>query len=90
MKNINRFPKGLTLIELLMVVIIIMIVMSIGANTYRDQRKHVMYNDAVLKVNNLIKTARSYAMTSRSVYDPCVMLEEDRVYVPEGGFTWQK
>lgn len=71
--------------ELLVVVIIIMLVMSIGGNAYRDQQKHVSYNDAVLKVVNLIKTARNYAVTSRSVYDDCED-EADRVYVPEEGY----
>ena len=70
--------------ELLIVVIIITLVMSIAANTYRDQRKHVRYNDAILKVNELIKTARNYAVTSRSVHDPCEVGNED--YVPEEGY----
>ena len=85
MKINKHFPKGLTLIELLIVVLIIMLVMSIGGNTYRDQRKHVIYNDSVLKVINLIKTARSYALTSRTVYDECAG-PGNEMYVPAEGY----
>lgn len=86
MKKNKYFPKGLTLIELLVVIVIITIVISIGGNAYRDQQKHVNYNNAVFKVSNLIKTARNYAVTSRSVYDVCEDLEENRVYVPVEGY----
>ena len=71
---------------MLIVVMIIMFVMTIGTNTYRDQRKHVLFNDGVLNISNLIKTARHYTLTSRSVYDPRVALEEDRVYTPKEGY----
>ena len=72
--------------ELLIVVMIITLVMSIGGNAYRDQQKHVNYNNAVFKVSDMIKTARNYAVTSRSVYDTCEILEDDRAYVPAEGY----
>lgn len=86
MKQNKHFPKGLTLMELLVVVVIISLVMAIGGNTYRNQQKQVVYNDSVFKVLEMIKTARNYAVTSRSVFDPCEPLPEDQVYVPEEGY----
>ncbi|MBN2306761.1 hypothetical protein JXD20_02140 [Candidatus Peregrinibacteria bacterium] len=71
--------------ELLIVVFIILLVLSIGGNTYRNQRKHVIYNDSVAHVSDLIKTARNYALTSRSVYDTC-QPEGQEVYVPAEGY----
>jgi prepilin-type N-terminal cleavage/methylation domain-containing protein len=84
-KHSEHFPKGLTLMELLMVVFIILLVLSIGGNTYRDQRKHVVYNDSLAKITSMIKTARNYALTSRAAYDEC-QLPGNEVYVPEYGY----
>ena len=70
--------------ELLVVVFIILLVLSIGSNTYRDQRKHVIYNDSLAKISSMIKTARNYALTSRATYDECELGNE--VHVPEYGY----
>lgn len=66
---------------MLIVVLIISFVSAMGINTYRSQRRQVQYNDAVLKVLTMIKTARDYATTSRSVYD---------VNCPKGGVPGQE
>lgn len=68
-----------------MVVIIISLILSIGSFTYSNQRRQVEYNDAVLKVSTLIKTARNYAMTSRSVYDSCQPAGQE-THVPAEGY----
>ena len=70
--------------EMLVVVIIISLVMAIGANTYRNQRKHVEYNNAIDRVSSMIKTARNYAVTAHSVYDSCETGNE--THVPEEGY----
>jgi prepilin-type N-terminal cleavage/methylation domain-containing protein len=62
-------PKGYTLIEILIVIIIIGIVASIATNTYQRQREVVRYNDSISAVINMIKTARNWAITSRPTYD---------------------
>jgi len=68
--------------EMLVVIIIIAIVSTIGTNTYKSQRKQVIYNDSVFKILSMIKQARNYAVTSRPVYDP--FLEES--LVPAEGY----
>jgi len=85
----NRFktkgtPRraGFTVMELLVVIIIIAIVASIGANNFKSQRSMVRYNDSILKVMELIKTARNYAVSSRPYYDP--ILKES--FVPPEGY----
>jgi len=81
----NRFfPKGFTVIELLVVIIIISIVASIGTNAYQSQRAQVRYNDSVFKVLSMIQTARNYAISSRAVYDECNVGNEN--YIPEEGY----
>ncbi len=87
MKNNRLFPKGFSLIELLVVVMIILLVLSIGGNTYRSQRKHVAFTDSVAKVNNMIKLARDYTVTSRSAYDTtgCRPVGEE-AFIPEEGY----
>ena len=72
--------------EMLMVVFIILLVLSIGGNTYRDQRKHVIFNDSVAKISNMINNARNYTLTSRAVNDTECQLPGEEVYVPEGGY----
>lgn len=74
------------MIEMLVVVIIISLIASIGTGAYRNQQAHVRYNDSVFKVLSMIKQARNYTVTSRSVYDDCEIDEADRVYVPEEGY----
>jgi len=72
------------MIEMLVVVMIIMLVSTIGINTYQNQRRQVQFNDSILKVSTLIKTARNYAITSRSTYDTCQPGKE--TYVPAEGY----
>ena len=84
MKTNKTFPKGFTIVELMVVIIIITIVTSIGTNTYQAQRRQVRYNDSVLKVVTMIKQARNYAVTSRAVYDECEVGNES--YVPAEGY----
>lgn len=76
--------KGYTIIEMLIVITIITIVASIGVNTYQAQRKQTQYNDSILKVLTMIKTARNYAVSSRSVFDECNIGKES--YVPPEGY----
>jgi len=71
--------------EMLIVVLIISFVSAMGINTYQNQRRQVQYNDAILKVLSMIKTARDYAMTSRSTYDTC-QLPGSETYVPAEGY----
>lgn len=54
---------------MLVVIIIISIVTSLGANTYQEQRRQVQFNDSVLHVLQMIKTARNYAVTSRPYWN---------------------
>ncbi len=72
------------MIELLIVIVIISIVASIGTGAFKSQRQHVIYNDSLLKVINLIKTARNYTVISRSTYDECSVGNES--YVPAEGY----
>ena len=67
--------------ELLVVIVIIAIVSSIGANNFKSQRSQVRYNDSILKVTSLIKTARNYAVTSRTYWDK---VNSKNVVAPEG------
>jgi len=86
-KNNTKNSNGFSLLELLIVVMIILLVLSIGGNTYRDQRKHVTFNDSVAKVNSMIKLARDYTVTSRSAYDDtgCRPVGEE-AFIPEDGY----
>jgi hypothetical protein len=70
---------------MLVVIIIIAIVASIGANTYQKQRAQVRYNDSILTVLEMIKTARNYAVTSRPVFDTCAGSGNES-YVPAEGY----
>ncbi len=73
--------------ELLIVVLIILLVLSIGGNTYRSQRKYVVFTDSVAKVNNMIKLARDYTITSRSAYDDTGCLPEgEEAFIPKEGY----
>jgi len=85
MKN-KFFPKGFTLMEMLIVVIILALVASIGGNTYSIQRKAVRFTDSIVKVSALIKATRNHAVSSRSAYDPdCQPAGEER-FVPAEGY----
>ncbi len=84
--NKKSFPKGLSLIEMLVVVIIITLVMSIGGTSYLNQRKFVTYNNGISKILYLIKTARNNAVTSHSVYDACKINEADKNYAVKEGY----
>lgn len=68
----------------MVVIIIIALVASIGTGAYQNQRQQVIYNDSVLKVLSMIKTARNYAISSRPVYDECEVGNES--YIPEAGY----
>lgn len=85
MKLKKQTPKGFTVIELMVVIIIIAIVASIGTNTYRAQREVVRYNDSIVTVIAMIKKARNYAVTSRPVFDTC-QIEGEESYIPEAGY----
>jgi len=66
----------------MVVIVIISIVASLGANTYTNQRKQVIYNDSIAKVLSMIKQARNFAVTSRSYYDELNGLN----IIPEEGY----
>jgi len=66
MKNTNS-KKGISLIEMIIVMAIIGMIFAVGTNTYSNQRQIVQFNDSLTKVVSLFQTARVYASTSRSV-----------------------
>lgn len=80
MKLNKLTAKGFTLVEMLVVVLIISIISTIGANTYKNQREQIIFNDSVAHVLQMMKTARNYAVTSRPYWDGT-----DNV-VPPGGY----
>ncbi len=90
--KLNMKQKGYTIIELLIVMIIIAIVAMIATNTYQRQREVIRYNESVAKVVSMIKTARNYAISSRTVYDPDTFADDpltpqnESLYVPEEGY----
>ncbi len=85
MKNkIKKTEAGFTLVEILVVLIIVFLVLAVGINTYQAQREFTRYNDAILKVNQLIKSARNNTLSHQTVYDPENL--EEPTYVPEGGY----
>jgi prepilin-type N-terminal cleavage/methylation domain-containing protein len=84
-KKNKLFSKGFTMIEMLVVVIIIALVASIGTSAYRNQQAHVRHTDSIVKVLSMIKQARNYAVSSRSIYDRD-LCEGVESYVPEEGY----
>lgn len=77
--------RGFTIIELLVVIMIISIVASLGANTFQNQRKQVRYNEAIVHVLRMIQTARNHAMTSYPVFDSSKPVGQES-YSPEEGY----
>jgi len=82
--NGKKDRKGFTLVEILIVIIIIFLVTVMGINTYQSQREFTRYNDAILNINKLIKSARNYTLSSRTVYDPEKI--DESTYIPKGGY----
>ena len=70
---------------MLVVIVIIILVLSFGFNTYQSQRKYVRYNEGISKILTLIKTAKNYAVISRSVLDESKNPGEES-YVPKEGY----
>lgn len=80
MKFTYRYSTGYTLSELLIVITIIGIITFSIINVFSRQRVFVQYNEETIKVLSLVKLARNYASTNRSVY------ENAENIVPEGGY----
>ncbi len=83
----SRSRGGFTVIEMLTVTIIAAILFAIGARTYFDERDRFVYNNALVKTMELIRTARNSATTSRSVYvdiDPSSNTNMQNVVPPSG------
>jgi type II secretory pathway pseudopilin PulG len=70
-------------VELIVVIFIISVVASVGAGNYRAQRAVVNYNDSIVRILEMIKTARNYAVTSKSYY---VDFPTPQNIVPEEGY----
>lgn len=79
LKNKNA---GFTLIETIIVVMLILLIMTLGINTYRNQQRHVVYNEAVFEVLTMVKTARNHALTNRPIFDE----EQTLSVIPKNGY----
>ncbi len=62
--------RAFTIAELVLVVAVIGVLFGIGTRTYRNERDRFVFNDSLSRILNLIKTARDYAITSRSAETP--------------------
>lgn len=60
---------GFTLAEMLIVIAITVILLGIGSRVYYQEKDKFVYNDALTKVMEIIKTARNSAITNRLVPD---------------------
>lgn len=75
-----RNPKnngGYTILELLIVMFIIVLLATIALTSYQKQRVRLTFDQSLINVNNLIKTARNYATTSKKTPDGII---------PESGY----
>jgi len=59
--------EGFTIIEMIMVMGILMVFAIMGGQTYYRQKDLFLYNDALSKTLELIKTPRTYALSSYPV-----------------------
>lgn len=75
--------KGFTLAEMLIVTIIIGILMTIGTRTYYTERNRVEFNNALIRVMGMIKTARNQAAASTSFY---IDAPFNKSYIPVDGY----
>jgi len=80
-RNSNK-PKGFSLIEMIVVVMITLLILTLGINTYRDQQRHVIYNESVSKVLSIVKVARNHALTNRPIFDE----DQQLSIIPKNGY----
>jgi len=84
-KNKNTFTKGFTLVEIIVVITILGIISTFSFRTYKELRLRYDFENSLLQVLELMKVARNYAITSRTVQ----IKQDDNSYisvVPKHGY----
>ncbi|MBD3328442.1 prepilin-type N-terminal cleavage/methylation domain-containing protein [Candidatus Peregrinibacteria bacterium] len=61
--------SGMTLVELILVVIIVTVLMAAGIGSILRSQRAFTFNAADQAVSSMVRTARSYAITGRAVQD---------------------
>ncbi len=85
MKHIKIKHKGFTLVEILIVAGIVSLLTTFVFINFSQQRKYLQYNNTLTEILSLIKTARSYAISSRAVYDTS-QAPGNETYIPPNGY----
>lgn len=68
-RNAHNSRSGFTIAEMIIVIAIMAILTAIGGLTYSKERDRFEFNNALIKTLQLIKTARTDAVTSTPIYD---------------------
>jgi len=61
-----KTTKGFTMAELIIVMGILAILFTLSVNTYKAQRDQTSFNNSLIDILSVIKTARDYASTSKA------------------------
>jgi prepilin-type N-terminal cleavage/methylation domain-containing protein len=64
--NKNNTKRGFTMAELIVVMGILAILFTLSVNTYKNQRDQTSFNNSLIDILSVIKTARDYASTSKA------------------------
>jgi len=67
-EGLQHRSTGFTIVEMFLVTMIIAVLTAIGGNLFLKERDRFVFNDALSKTLQLIKTARSDATSSMPVY----------------------
>ena len=78
----NPNPKGFTVAEMIMVVLIMSALVVISGRTYFTERDRFEFNNAFIEMTGMFKEARNLATTSQSVYISAI----DKNVVPADGY----
>lgn len=62
--------RGLTLVEMVVVVAIVLILIGLGMNYYTNMGKRALRNDAVAMSRELVVATKSYYLDNRNKYPP--------------------